>query len=165
MLGLWVHGNWTRVAFWNTSTSARCKEQVGSCQGKGLGTQTMFPDQVAGHDYGSVPTKAGSDLGKQVGGGEAVQVEWGRPEEQTRAQELCSGKRQCHLGFPPTPPTLCVSLEDKLPQHLGAHYVRGQPVSRQRNLPKEDLDRQRQIADLFADAPGPLLLEPPASND
>lgn len=39
------------------------------------------------------------------------------------------------------------------------------PVSLERSLPKTDLDRQQQIADLFADALGPPVLEPPPPND
>lgn len=73
--------------------SARCKEQVRSCQGKGLGTQTMFPDQVAGQDYGSVPTKAGSDLGKQVGRGEQFRLsgEGQRNRHEPRSSALGRG--------------------------------------------------------------------------
>lgn len=103
-------------------------------------------------------------LWKTSGGGEAVQVEWGGPEEQMRAKELCSGKRQSHLGFPPTPPTPC-PWRISLPSIWEPIMSEVNPVSLQRNLPKEDLDRQRQIADLFADSLGPLVLEPPASND
>lgn len=119
---------------------------------------------MAGRDYGSVPEKAGSDLG-QVGGGEAVQVgrgSWGKRQE-SRSSALGRGS----LILDETHTTYPVSLENKPPQHLGAHYVRGQPcVSAEKPPQKKTLiDRSKQIADLFADALGPLVLEPPASND
>lgn len=141
------------------------KSRTGAAKGKAWALRLCFQIKWQGTTMGVFPQKLDPTLENKWGEGKQFRLsgEGQRNRHEPRSSAL--GRGNAHLGFPPTPPTLCVSLEDKLPQHLGAHYVRGQPVSRQRNLPKEDLDRQRQIADLFADAPGPLLLEPPASND
>lgn len=167
MLGLWAHGGWAGAVFWDTNTLRMVQkaDQELLRERPGHLGRSHFQIQWQGGTMGVFLKKPDQTLENKLG--EGKQFRWGGG---AGGKDQSPGVLHWEEAVPswiPTHTTYPVSLENKPPQNLGAHYVRGQPcVSAEKPPQKKTLiDRSKQIADLFADALGPLVLEPPASND
>lgn len=130
------------------------KSRSGAAKGKAWALRLCFQIKWQGRTMGVFPQKLDPTLENKWGEGKQFRLseEGQRNRHEPRSSALGRGN------------PILDSLPCVCPWRISFPST-WEPIMSEVNLPKEDLDRQRQIADLFADAPGPLLLEPPASND